>query len=189
MRTDGWFANDTYLDEFPDFFKLRKRGTRTYLGYTAEYAVPSICKMILFGKIDSCDNICGRDNCSQKTGEFCKRESISERNERYGKTNYYRVWRKMKSRLASYQEDICNILGRERYDSFMEYLTMKAHDDYCRFTKREIKEKGYEEPTIYETDILSVDTLLSDPWDQYINEKLKKGELKCLNFSDLDLLA
>jgi hypothetical protein len=188
VQIEGWFAPLTQADEFDDFFKERTKDM--YIGYREE--TESLCKVVLFGRVfHGCEYTCNEGNsCSQRTSNFCQRESLHKTKEKYKDPNWYIVWSNMMRRLTRRQNAIRKIVGDHRFESFRELLTHNAKQRYDKYTRRECKEKNIREPEVFDSMFIGLEEIAEDPWQQYIGNKIKQGDFGCSQqFSGLDFLA
>ncbi len=197
MRTDGWFAPWKYTNEFDEFYCQRKKEVRTkdgvYVSYSANLEVERLCYLILFGKsLDrkTCSYVCEITKaCKQRESDFCRIKSISEKGDRYNDANFYWIYKRMRSSLEKHSITLSSILGEDRYLTFMSYLSNNALKAYKRYTPRERNEKFLEIPNAIQVKSNGLESIKNDPWEIFITNKIKEGDLKCLKFLDLGFLA
>lgn len=200
LSFEGWFANPPESDLEWDAF-LAERHTKDPKVFNKDALDSSGYRIarklawgVLFGFMPNswtCD-VCRYDNnCSERTSSFCRiKKSPTFFGEEYRRTNYYIVWRNYHSILAKHSPLVIGIVGEHRYLSFMEFLTVNAEKGFARYTNREIKEKGYYKPEIVHSTLVSLKDIEEDPWQNYINNKIKKGDPGCLQYcADLDWLG
>jgi len=188
IKLEGWFIPIRDANYFQGFWN--KRTDRMYLSYHNLPIVKQLCYAALFGNMekdgnnDACYSPLDCRTCSQKASKFCQRESLYKRRLSYGATSYYSIWRKIGGELFKQEENIKEVIGTPRYESFLEFIEWSALQEYNNFTKREIKEKDLIKPTVIESGFIGLEEISKDPWQQYVAEKIKEGDEECLLYLD-----
>lgn len=191
MKSEGWFANPPNSDdEWHSFLSLSRQYRISSVTYIKKYS--AMAHYALFGYMSkwSCDECAGydRSECKMRSSSICKKEKVkSFFSEVYTKPNYYYLWQRIFPKYMDHKDAIIEIIGQYRFDAFIEYLTVNAHDDYQRFTKREINENSYVEPTIITAPLITLEEIQNDNWQKFVSIRIKKGEEQCSHYSDLGL--
>lgn len=190
LRDDGWFAPLSQEEEFEEFWNIKTHDL--YFGWDEKSFIKAYCKLMLFGKsISCCKTMCDTySSCSQASSEFCKINSAHPKREKYNKTEWYFIYSQIFHRIKHREKHIISVIGTSRYESFMELLSSKALESYSKHTRREQTAYGMNKPKVFESGFVELADMQNDPWQTFMGEKIKKGELQCLqHFSELECLG
>ena len=192
MKLTGVFASvPEDIKEYREFI-LERRGKEYFL--ISSEVIEKLAYLIIFGQLHPnwdcywCRG--GNSDCDQKTSTFCKLKKAKNLfSDGYTNPNFLVIYRRFGDLLKSKKSQLILITGEYRYNSFMEYISINADEEYQRYTKREIKENNIVKPEVFESNFSGLDDIENDYWQKYLYDKIKKGESKCLHYLDLDLLG
>mgnify|MGYP003641522757 CR=1 FL=1 len=141
-----------------------------------------LSRFILTGELGSCDDMCNMWDgyrCLQYKSSLCQKEYADVKRKLYKKTNWYEAYLKIGGRLDDYEYFIKKIIGKYRYNVFMEAFVNKANEAINKLSKKQRALKGITLITQPKMDIVTLDDINNDPWQVFITNKIKKGEMKC----------
>ena len=192
---EGWFVPMDQIEHWDDFISERAGALyRTFPSSSKLLRLGLLCKTIVFGKMfGTCLQNCGHYelvSCSQINSKFCQQEMPEKdwheqllHGDTWKETDWYMVWRNFNPDILLWEKDFRLILGDNRVNTFLEFLSHNAKVSYDRYTQREKDERNLKEPKVVEYPFDGLDAMGEDPWFKHINNKIKGGEM-CLNFSE-----